>query len=153
MYNFERVVILLFWRLCSQTLQDILCILRNHSGRRERLAGSHHLLALLPKPLSRLHIQALLCHFAFCTVYKVEARHLNKRQINERANIMQVIAQVLSLLFTPSKDLSTAQKIEVCAPACGLFRAGDKIAWDGQWYFPCTCHHQHGCHDYWIAMI
>ena len=38
---------------------------------------------------------------------------------------MQVIAQVL---FTPSKDLSTAQKIEVCAPACGLLRAGDKIA-------------------------
>ena len=67
--------------------------------------------------------------FPLCLLHSLQSRgQTPKQETNERARIMQVIAQVSSVLFTPSKNLSTAQKIEVCAPACGLLRAGDKIA-------------------------
>ena len=47
--------------------------------------SSHNQLALLPEPCSRLHIQALLCYFPFCTVHKVEARHLKLKSCLDMA--------------------------------------------------------------------
>ena len=81
---------------------------------------AHYLLAFPPKSCSRLHILALLCYLAFFTVHKIDARHLKEKSWLRWSSP------------TPSKDSSTAQKIEVWAPAWGLLRAGDRIAWVGK---------------------